>query len=66
MIERKCYVVGGGLAALASAAYLVKDGGIPGKDVTVLEENGRMGGSLDADRISVGDGYVMRGYRRRC
>jgi oleate hydratase len=63
MIERKCYVVGGGLAALASAAYLVKDGGIPGKDVTVLEENGRMGGSLDADRISVGDGYVMRGYR---
>ena len=63
MNRPKCYVVGGGLASLASAAYLVHDGGVPGPNVTILEENGTMGGSLDAQAIAEGGGYAMRGYR---
>ncbi|HNW44631.1 MAG TPA: oleate hydratase, partial [Elusimicrobiales bacterium] len=63
MKNEKFYIIGGGLASLASAAYLVRHGGIPGEQLTVLEENGMTGGSLDAGRIAAGDGYVMRGYR---
>jgi len=63
MTKKKCYIIGGGLASLATAAYLIRDGGVHGGDITVLEENGMTGGSLDAVRIAAGDGYVMRGYR---
>ena len=63
MKSTKAYLVGGGLASLASAAYLIKDGGMPGENITVYEESGLVGGSLDAGDVGGGDGYVMRGYR---
>ena len=63
MRNRKCYIIGGGLGSLASASFLVRDGGIRGEDVMVLEENGITGGSLDAQHIAADDGYVMRGFR---
>ncbi|MGA3035783.1 MAG: oleate hydratase [Terracidiphilus sp.] len=28
--DRRAYLVGGGIASLASAAYLIREGGIPG------------------------------------
>ena len=31
--EIKAYLVGGGIASLASAAYLIRDGGIPGENI---------------------------------
>ena len=34
----KAYVVGGGLAGLAAAAFLVDDAGMPGKNITILEK----------------------------
>lgn len=56
------YLVGGGIASLAAAAFLIRDGNIAGRNITILEESDRSGGSLDA----AGDpahGFVMRGGR---
>ena len=56
------YLVGGGIASLAAAAFLIRDGGVLGNRITVLEASGDIGGSLDA----AGDpenGYMMRGGR---
>src|SRR5262245_66077709 len=58
----RCYLVGGGIASLACAAYLIRDGGIPGRKIRILEESALLGGSLDA-RGSPERGYVMRGGR---
>lgn len=54
-------LVGGGIAALAAAVYLVRDGHVAGSRVRILEE-GALGGSLDASG-SAEQGYSMRGSR---
>ncbi|MGD8340450.1 MAG: oleate hydratase [Gammaproteobacteria bacterium] len=59
---RQAYIVGGGIAGLAAAAYLVRDGGMPGESIHVLEQSDLFGGSLDG----AGDpdsGYAIRGGR---
>jgi oleate hydratase len=56
------YLVGGGIASLAAAAFLIRDGDIPGHNITILEESSKIGGSLDAAGTAE-DGYVMRGGR---
>jgi len=56
------YLVGGGIASLAAAAFLIRDGDIPGRNITILEESAKIGGSLDAAGTPA-DGYVMRGGR---
>jgi len=56
------YLVGGGIASLAAAAFLIRDGDIPGQNITILEESAQIGGSLDAAG-NPRDGYVMRGGR---
>ena len=56
------YMIGGGIAALSAAALLVRDGGVPGHRITILEHRGTAGGSLDGS----GDaelGYLTRGGR---
>jgi oleate hydratase len=58
----KVYLVGGGIASLAAAAFLVRDGDMRGCDITILEEGSRLGGSLDGAG-SPSDGYVLRGGR---
>jgi oleate hydratase len=58
----KAYLVGGGIASLASAAYLIRDGGIPGKNISIFEETNVMGGSLDGQG-SPEHNYVIRGGR---
>lgn len=55
-------IVGGGIAGLASAAYLIRDGGVPGPNIRVLEAASRPGGSLDATG-SAEQGYSMHGSR---
>jgi oleate hydratase len=59
---RKAYFVGGGIGSRAAAAFLIRDGGMPGGQISILEAGSVMGGSLDgagnADR-----GYSMRGGR---
>lgn len=56
------YLVGGGIASLAAAAFLIRDGDVPGHTITILEESPRIGGSLDTAGND-DDGYVMRGGR---
>ncbi|WP_420238297.1 oleate hydratase [Telmatobacter bradus] len=60
--EPNTYLVGGGIASLAAAVFLIRDGFIPGHTITIIEESSRIGGSLDAAR-NPDDGYVMRGGR---
>ena len=58
----KAFLVGSGIASLSAAAFLIRDGGFAGSDITILEEQDREGGSLDAAG-SPETGYTMRGGR---
>ena len=58
----KAFLVGGGIASLSAAAFLIRDGDMPGCNITILEELGRLGGSLDGAG-SPEAGYVLRGGR---
>ena len=59
--KRKAYIVGGGLAGLAVAAFLVDDAGMPGENITILEKSADVGGSMDGTRNELG--YLCRGER---
>jgi oleate hydratase len=48
-IQPKAYLVGGGIGSLAAAAFMIRDGGMPGKNISVLEALPVMGGSLDGN-----------------
>lgn len=58
----KAYLVGGGIASMAAAVFLIRDGDMLGQDITIIEELDRVGGSLDGAG-SPEDGYVLRGGR---
>ncbi|MFI1224472.1 MULTISPECIES: oleate hydratase [unclassified Streptomyces] len=58
----KAYLVGSGIASLAAAAFLIREGGFAGRDIVILEEQDREGGSLDAAGTPE-TGYTMRGGR---
>ena len=60
--EPKVYLVGGGIASLAAAAFLIRDAEIPGRNIVILEQLDRLGGSLDGAG-SAEEGYVLRGGR---
>jgi len=60
--ERQVYLVGGGIASLAAAAFMIRDGDILGQNITVIEESHALGGSLDGSG-SPEKGYVVRGGR---
>jgi oleate hydratase len=56
------YLVGAGIASMAAAAFLIRDGDVIGQNITILEESDVVGGALDG----AGDpksGYVLRGGR---
>jgi oleate hydratase len=58
----KVHLVGGGIASLAAAVFLIRDGDVPGCNITILEELDTIGGSLDGSG-SAEAGYVLRGGR---
>jgi oleate hydratase len=58
----KAYLVGGGIGSLAAAAFMIRDGGLPGGSISILEASPIMGGSLDGARVPAG-GYSLRGGR---
>ncbi|MFD0279998.1 oleate hydratase [Kitasatospora sp. NPDC127111] len=58
----KAYLVGGGIASLAAAAFLIRDGEFPGENIHVLERLPLAGGSLDGSG-SPERAYVTRGGR---
>ena len=58
----KVYLIGSGIASLASAVYLEKDAGVPGENIHILEKDKIPGGACDG----AGDkeeGFVVRGGR---
>lgn len=60
--DRKTFAVGGGIGSLAAAAFMIRDGGMPGGNITVFEALPVLGGSLDAAG-NPEDGYSLRGGR---
>lgn len=60
--KTKAYLIGGGIASLASAVLLIRDGHLPGEQITIFEESPLTGGSLDGQG-SAETGYIIRGGR---
>ena len=58
----KAYLVGGGIGSLAAAAFMIRDGKLPGENISILEKMPVMGGSLDGAGDAEG-GYSVRGGR---
>ncbi|UFZ06123.1 oleate hydratase [Bradyrhizobium ontarionense] len=58
----KAYFIGSGIGALAGAAFLIRDGGVAGGDITIFEKHLPYGGSLDGARLPDGS-YSLRGGR---
>jgi len=58
----KAYLVGGGVGSLAAAAFMIRDGGMHGENITIFETLTQLGGSLDGAG-NPEDGYSMRGGR---
>jgi len=62
LAETNVYLIGGGIASLAAAVFLIRDGDIPGHKITIFEQLEHLGGSLDGAG-SPQEGYVIRGGR---
>lgn len=60
--RRKAYLLGGGIASLSAAAFLIRDGHMPGKNIHILEALDVTGGSMDGAGIAE-QGYTARGGR---
>jgi len=60
--KTKTYLVGGGIGSLAAAAFMIRDGNLPGGNISILEASPVMGGSLDAAGAP-SIGYSLRGGR---
>lgn len=52
---QKAHIIGGGLAGLAAAVFLIDDASMPGENITIYEKRNSLGGCLDA-------GENERGY----
>ncbi|MGL4335271.1 MAG: oleate hydratase, partial [Turicibacter sp.] len=61
-IDRDVYFVGGGLGSLAGAAYLIRDCGMDGSRIHIIEGMHILGGSNDGAG-TVENGFVCRGGR---
>ena len=60
--DREVYFIGGGLASLAGAAYLIRDCHFKGENIHIIEGLHILGGSNDGAG-SEADGFVCRGGR---
>ena len=54
--KSKACRIGGGIGSLAAAAFMIRDGNLPGRNISILESAPILGGSLDAA------GDAERGY----
>ena len=60
--DKTAWFVGAGLASLAGAAFLIRDGHVAGERITVLERLALPGGALDGIKAPK-KGFVIRGGR---
>jgi oleate hydratase len=59
----KACFIGGGIGALAGAAFLIRDAGVAGDEIVIMEKNPQLfGGALDGLRLPDG-AYSLRGGR---
>jgi oleate hydratase len=58
----KAYLVGGGIASMSAAVFMIRDGGVAGSNITIFEETEKLGGSLDGAGTP-DTGYITRGGR---
>ncbi len=58
---RKADIVGGGIAGLATAAFLIDDAKMPARNITIYEKKPVMGGSMDGTKGN--EGYLCRAER---
>ena len=58
----RAYLVGGGIASMAAAVFMIRDGDMQGHNITIREQSSKIGGSLDGAGTAK-DGYVLRGGR---
>ena len=61
--QKSAYIVGSGLAALASAVFLIRDGHMKGDRIHIFEELGLPGGSMDGIYNKQKESYIIRGGR---
>ncbi|RKD30284.1 oleate hydratase [Lacrimispora algidixylanolytica] len=59
---KSAYLIGSGLASLAAAAFLIRDGQMAGKRIHILEKDSLAGGACDGYKYDE-VGYVIRGGR---
>ena len=57
--NKNAYLIGSGLASLAAACFLVRDGQMPGKNIHILEAMDIVGGACDGI-FDPSRGYIMR------
>jgi oleate hydratase len=60
--DAKVYLVGGGIASMAAAAFMIRDVDVLGHNITIFESLKKPGGSLDGAG-SPERGYSLRGGR---
>lgn len=60
--QKSAYLVGSGLASLAAAVFLIRDGQMKGKRIHIFEELSLPGGSLDGIEQPA-RGFIIRGGR---
>lgn len=60
--SKSAYLIGSGLASLAAACFLIRDGQMKGENIHILEELDISGGSLDGINMEH-HGFVVRGGR---
>ena len=59
--SRRAHIVGGGIAGLAAAAFLIDDAGMPGENITIYEKRNDVGGCCGI--ISNEGAYICPGER---
>ena len=60
--QKSAHLVGGGIASLAAAAFLIRDGQMDGSRITIYEASNIVGGCLDGIKDPK-EGYLFRGER---
>lgn len=60
--KSKIYIIGSGIAGLATAYYFIRDGQIAAKNITIIDQLNIEGGSMDGAG-NAKDGYLIRGGR---
>ncbi len=59
--DRKANIIGGGIAGLATATFLIDDAKMPARNITIYEKKPVMGGSMDGTKSN--QGYLCRAER---